>query len=152
MRICSGAGCLRVVPDNVRYCTECLTDKQTPAPNRWQVGKEDPIVRQYQSERWRRLTPIVLKRCPVCAECRQALSRVVDHNIPARLIVSVCRAERLFIDSWAGFYIAANLRGMCDACHNAKSLKEDGQDWREELDRILAPYRKQTKDLGVGAG
>jgi len=64
----------------------------------------------------------------------------------------VCRAERLFIDPWGGFYIMANLRGLCHACHNEKSKTEDAMDWRDELDRVLAPYRTKATGVPTGGG
>jgi hypothetical protein len=102
--------------------------------------------------RWNKgIRPRVMQRYPVCVDCHVSASQVADHNIPARLIVQVCRDEGLFpFDRWGGFYIMSNLRGRCHACHNAKSRVEDGQDWTDELARVLRPYRKQKKDRGGG--
>jgi 5-methylcytosine-specific restriction endonuclease McrA len=69
---------------------------------------------------------------------------VADHEIPARLVVAVCRAERLFpYDPMGGFYILENIRGRCHGCHNAKTKVEDGQDWSAALDALLMPFRKK---------
>ena len=79
----------------------------------------------------------------MCVDCKRNASAVADHEIPARLIVAVCRAEHLFpCDPWGGFYIVANLRGRCHACHNKKTRIEDGLDWTAQLDAVLAPYRR----------
>jgi 5-methylcytosine-specific restriction endonuclease McrA len=146
MRICSGAGCLRVIPEDRRYCDECVSEGARNKPSGAQrLAGGDEIMRQYKSPRWLKGTrPRALQRYPLCVDCRARPSQVVDHNIPARIIVAACQREGLFpFDSWAGFYITANLVGRCHSCHNKKTRVEDAQDWSEELDRVLAPYRRK---------
>ena len=143
MRICSGPGCLAKVPDDVRLCAECRGDRHVHKPPT-SMERNDPYQLQYISGRWKRLRHTVIQAYPVCAECKREPSRVADHNIPAKTIVAICRAEGLFpFDPWGGFYIRANLRGYCHGCHNVKTKTEDGRDWTEELDKILAPYRQR---------
>jgi 5-methylcytosine-specific restriction endonuclease McrA len=134
------------VPDDVRLCDECMGEKQhsTQAKTGWHRAQDDPILLQYSTPRWRKLRPRVMQLYPVCVGCGLSDSAVADHEIPARLIVAVCRAERLFpFDKWGGFYILSNLKGRCHGCHNAKSKVEDGQDWTAKLDEVLAPYRRK---------
>ena len=146
MRICSGAGCLRKVPDNTRFCDECAKDKaQNTKPTGAERAQDDAILREYTTPRCNKgLRPRALQRYPVCVDCKRALSQVADHEIPARLVVAECRKLGLFpMQRFPGFYIMENLRGRCHSCHNAKSKVEDGQDWTEELDRLLAPYKQR---------
>ena len=152
MRLCSGPGCGRAVPDDVRFCDECKTDNGglPEKPSGWDRAKDDPLLLQYQSKRWNKgVRPRVIQKYPVCVGCGRTASAVADHEVPARLIVAVCRAERLFpFDPWGGFYIMANLRGRCHSCHNSKSKTEDTDDWTVQLNEVLAPYRadKQRKE------
>jgi 5-methylcytosine-specific restriction endonuclease McrA len=155
VRICSGAGCLRAVPDDVRFCWECSSDKQTPQKRSgWQRGEDDPLLKQYSTPRWnKQIRPRVLLKYPTCIDCKRNASQVADHNIPARRIVAVCRAERLFpFDSYGGFYIMANLVGRCHGCHNKKTKTEDARDWTDELDKVLAPYRADRAKRLAGGG
>jgi 5-methylcytosine-specific restriction endonuclease McrA len=144
VRVCSGAGCLRVVPDKVRFCGECVTER---LPKQGNIrAREDEIQREYVTHRWNKgIRPRVLKQHPFCAVCDKRVSQVADHIIPAHLIVQVCRDLQLFpFDPMGGFYIMANLQGLCHSCHNAKTRVEDGQDWSAHLAKVLAPYIKHA--------
>ena len=148
MRICSGVGCGRITQEDTRYCAECAVEHKTDTPklSRWERAKTDPIMAQFSTSRWNKFRPQVLQRYPFCAVCKSQASKVADHKIPARLIVAVCNAERLFVfDTWAGFYLLANMQGLCHSCHNAKTRVEDSMDWTAELDAVLAPYRSERK-------
>jgi len=147
MRLCSGAGCGRAVPDNVRHCHECAAEHEhEQKKTRVERGATDPIMLQYGTARWQKFRRVALARFPFC-ECK-AVAVVADHNIPARLIVEAVRAARLFpFDEWAGFYVLDNIRGRCHSCHNAKTRTEDSMDWTDELARILSKYR--TKSCGL---
>jgi 5-methylcytosine-specific restriction endonuclease McrA len=151
------------VPDSIRFCEEC-----TPIPAEADGMREhqpanraapstsgglklsgnqralvDEFQAEYQKPRWRKgVRPRALQLYPLCVDCNEKLSEVVDHNIPARIIVAICRAERLFLDPMGGFYIMANLRGRCHKCHNAKTKIEEGQDWSAELELVLGKFRK----------
>ena len=148
MRLCSAPGCGRAIPDGQRFCDECANDPQV-APKRtgWARGQGDEILLLYRLPRWNQgLRPRVLQRYPVCVDCQINSSEVADHEIPARLIVRVCQEEKLFpFDRWGGFYIMANLRGRCHACHNKKGKTEDAKDWTEQLNVVLAPYRRDKR-------
>lgn len=152
MRICSGPGCLRAVRDDVRFCDECATEHKQDRPSGAQRASADEILRQYSLPRWNKgIRPRVLQRYPFCVDCGINPSTVADHDIPARLIVRVCRAERIFpFDPWGGFYIMSNLKGRCHSCHNAKTKVEDAQDWTAELERVLGPYRTKDEHCDTG--
>ena len=154
VRICSGPGCLRVVGNDTRYCAECspymgtYTGKMTGA----QRAEQDAILRQYSLPRWNKgIRPRILQRYPYCVDCGIRASAVVDHDIPARLIVKACKDEGLFpFDPWGGFYIMSNLKGRCHSCHNAKTKTEDTLDWTAQLDVVLAPYRTIHNTIAGG--
>jgi len=134
-----------------RFCDECR--REAPQLGKPYTGaqraEQDHIFKLYSCPRWNKgLRPRVLQRYPICVDCKAAPSAVADHNIPARLICSVAKAEKLFLDPWGGFFIMENLVGRCHACHNKKGRTEDIQDWQEELDRVLAPYRKGKQSRG----
>lgn len=142
MRICSGPGCMGICAEYMRYCPECAKDKPEGAKLTGAArARDDEYEPLYQGSRWRKgVRPRVLQRYPFCVDCG-ALSTVADHNIPARIIVPICQAERLFLDPMGGFYILSNLRGRCHTCHNKKTRTEDTQDWSDELTKVLTPYR-----------
>jgi 5-methylcytosine-specific restriction endonuclease McrA len=164
MRICSGAGCTRTVPDTVTFCHEC-TPKPVPsdgirenvpagkaAPSsrdgRKLTGQErgytDEIAAAYSADpTWRKVTrPQTLQRFPFCAICKREVSRVADHIIPARIVVAACRAERMFpMEKLPGFNIRENTQGLCHGCHNEKTASEAGKDYAAELETLLAKFR-----------
>jgi hypothetical protein len=155
MRICSGPGCLRAVPDDVRFCDECRVEHNvTPHAPRTRVerGRTDPMMLEYGTKRWQTVRRIALLKQPYCIGWRmtcQALSVVGDHNIPARTIVPVCRALGLFpMSRFPGFYVASNIVGLCHACHNRKTLVEDKCDWTEALVTTVSTYLSSVKDAG----
>ena len=141
MRLCSGPGCMRAVPNDTRYCDACKQEHPSTCKSRWERSKTDPIMAQYGTPRWVRFRYPVIQMCPFCYVCKTKPSVVADHNIPARLIVAVCRELHLFpFDPWGGFYIRANMVGLCHSCHNKKTKTEDEADWLDELVRVLAKY------------
>lgn len=148
MRICSGPGCYAKVPEDVRFCDECKPDSK-PERERVKRSTSDPILQEYWTTRWQKLRAKAKQMHPFCAgfrgECNE-LSRVVDHNIPARLMSKVCKALGLFpLERFPGFYLLPNLVGLCHRCHNKKSLVEDGMDWSAALVLLLSNYL--TKEL-----
>lgn len=68
----------------------------------------------YSSPRWKELRARVLKEEPVCRVCGERASTEVDHVEPAS------KRPDLFFDR-------ANVRGICEPCHKAKSSSEGGQ-------------------------
>jgi 5-methylcytosine-specific restriction endonuclease McrA len=163
MRICSGAGCTRAVQDSVTFCDECKPVKADSDGIRENVpaGKAGPSYRNgvklsgdqraiadefqhgYTDPTWRKVTrPWALQRFPFCAVCSGAVSAVVDHIIPVRIVVAACRAERMFpLEKLPGFNIRENLQGLCHSCHNEKTASEAGKDYAAELETLLAKYR-----------
>ena len=140
MRICSGSGCLRSVPDDVRFCDECASERPAQQSDR----HLDPFQQQYKTARWVRFRKQVLIRHPFCAVCQRAPSRIADHIIPARVVVEAWRAERISWDMWAGFYILDNTHGLCHACHQAKTAAEPGKDWSAQLTALMARFKPKS--------
>jgi 5-methylcytosine-specific restriction endonuclease McrA len=124
MRICSGAGCLRAVPDDVRFCDECK-----PAP----IETDDIRVHTltdreryaflYSSARWTRLRALVLKAQPFCARCNKC-TEIVDHIVPAGIAIAQARDSGKYPAKYAGFFIRSNLQGLCRVCHYVKTLED----------------------------
>jgi len=138
MRICSEAGCLRTVPDDVRFCDECAS-KHTHKEDR---AANDAIMAQYRTARWQKFRLQVLRLHPFCARCPRPAT-VADHNVPARLIVRVAREGRWFpFDMWGGFYLLDNMVGLCGACNRAKAKTEDAEDWTYEIHLLTIKYTR----------
>jgi len=147
MRICSGPGCGRKVADDVRFCAECLEERggNDGRLSRVERAANDPIMLEYGGKRWQVVRRLGIKRFPFCPgfageNCNQ-VAVVGDHNIPARLLVRVCRALKLFpFEKWPGFYISANVIGLCHKHHNMKTRVEDSMDWREQCVVLLSRF------------
>jgi hypothetical protein len=136
MRLCSGAGCGRALPEDQKYCDECRAEYPTTVDR----AANDPIMAQYRTARWQKFRKPVLINHPFCRDC-PAPATVADHEIPARLILRVAREERWFpIDPWAGFYLAANMVGRCSRCNTVKAQTEDQKDWTQEIAMLRAKY------------
>lgn len=117
MRICSGAGCLRAVPDGVRLCAEC----SGPTKSHTYADRER-CAHLYRTSRWKTKSASVLRRDPICKLCDVAISEVADHRVPASEAVrQVQESGRWPLDPVAGFFLAANLQGLCRACHKRKT-------------------------------
>jgi 5-methylcytosine-specific restriction enzyme A len=78
----------------------------------------------YNSSRWiNDLRPAILRRDIICVVCKRRPSDTVDHKRDHR------GNEKLFYD-------AANLRGVCKPCHDAKTGSQHGVGERKEKHRF----------------
>lgn len=143
MRICSGFGCLRAVPDGVRWCPECTAERVPPIEDEVREHKPfDASVRVtsdaiadrnsyanlYSSRRWQALRATVVREQPMCAICRLRLTQIVDHIVPAGVVVTQAVASKKFpFDGVAGFFWRPNLQGLCRSCHAIKTLCDKGR-------------------------
>jgi hypothetical protein len=162
MRLCSSPGCGRKVPDSARFCNECQPSgsgggirEHHPAGRAAPSTRggvrlsgseralEDLIQREYMGRPWREVTrPRALRRTPACDDCKVALSQIVDHRIPARLVHAECIRRRLFpLQRIRGFHLLDNLTGLCHSCHNEKTAREAAQDWTDALESLLSRFR-----------
>jgi 5-methylcytosine-specific restriction endonuclease McrA len=150
MRICSGAGCLRTVPDDVRFCDECKP--QPKANDGLRVHTLTDRERYhflYHSRRWWEKTqPQALRRCPFCARCQAAISEIVDHIVPAGIaILQAQESGRWPLDKYAGFWLQSNLQGLCRDCHAKKTAEDKAHvgPWPSVVDAYdAAPKKKWT--------
>lgn len=123
MRICSGPGCLRAVPDDVRFCDECKPETVAADEIRQHSHSYDAeLDRLRKGQRWQRVRAIVIRRDPFCKRCELELSKLVDHIVPAREAIAQAQVSGLYPrDRYAGYYLVSNLQGLCYACHSKKT-------------------------------
>jgi 5-methylcytosine-specific restriction endonuclease McrA len=123
MRLCSGPGCGRAVPDNVRFCAECKSERQSNSDGIRAVQSDrERYGWIYTSERWvKYIRPKVLRRQPMCARCRTNLSQIVDHIVPIGVAIAQAQQSGKYLDKYAGAYLLSNLQGLCRVCHRAKT-------------------------------
>lgn len=128
MRICSGAGCLRAIPDERRYCDECnpIVAVQADDLRTHDNGYNAELDRLRKSPRWKNGTqPRILRRDPFCRRCDRRMSELVDHIVPAQIALVQAQQSGLYVvDKWAGYFIESNLQGLCRPCHGDKTLED----------------------------
>jgi 5-methylcytosine-specific restriction endonuclease McrA len=126
MRSCSGAGCLHVVPDDVRLSDECKLVVTTPDDIRVHTFTDrERYAFLYSGPRWQRTRVQVIKACPLCARCELRISEIADHIVPAGVVIEQVRASGLYrADKYAGFYFRSNLQGLCRNCHYIKTEED----------------------------
>ena len=129
MRLCSGAGCGRVVPDSVRFCEECRHERGR--------GTDDGIRSHSLADRERYqflyagnrfqdgIRPKILQRDPMCKRCGCSPSVIVDHIVPAgEAIRQAQESGRYPFSKYAGFFLMSNLQGVCRSCHALKTAED----------------------------
>jgi 5-methylcytosine-specific restriction protein A len=113
-RPCKWPGCPAIVIRGVGYCTAHQSRGQRQEVDRtrdYDAGRDPRAVAFYRSRAWLTIRRQVLSDDPVCAQCRIRFARAVDHVVP------------LLVD-WSRRLDRANLQGLCDPCHNAKTASE----------------------------
>lgn len=149
MRLCSGPGCLRAIPDALRFCDEC---KPTPTPpteddiKQHTSGYDAELDRLRKGPRWQRTRRAVVLRNPLCQRCELHITEEVDHIVPAREAIAQAQNSGRYIgDRYAGYYLKSNLQGLCRVCHRAKTLEEKAHTgpWPDVVAReAAAPKRR----------
>lgn len=128
MRICSGAGCGRAVPDNTRFCAECKPAKtddgirsHTPA-----TTDREQYAHLYAGNRFQDgIRPRILQHDPICKRCGIEPSCIVDHIVPAGEAIRQAQASgRYPFSPFAGFFLMSNLQGLCRSCHAIKTIED----------------------------
>lgn len=147
MRICSGAGCLRVVADDVRFCDECkpqVTDN-TDGIREHTLTDRERYAFLYSSAQWTRLRQLVIRSQPMCARCRARLSVIVDHIVPAGIAIVQARESGKYTGKYAGFYMRSNLQGLCRECHYRKTIEDKTHvgPWPNVVDLDALTAKKQ---------
>lgn len=149
MRICSGAGCLRTVPDDTRFCAECKPSRAADEIKTHTPGTtdRDRHAELYASNRFQDgIRPRVLQRDPFCKRCGSKPSVIADHIVPAgEAIRQVRESGRFPLSRNAGFFLLSNLQGLCRSCHGFKTAEDkahQGQ-WPSVLEKEdTAPKKK----------
>jgi len=153
MRICSGAGCLRAVPDDVRFCDECRPHTRTSQTVQAEseirdhtTGYDAGLDKLRKCGRWQLLRARVVREEPFCVRCGLRPTEIVDHIVPALVAVQQARdSGRYPMDRYAGYYLRTNLQGLCRPCHGIKTLEDKAHvgPWTSVLEKEDAkPKRK----------
>jgi 5-methylcytosine-specific restriction endonuclease McrA len=151
MRLCSGAGCGRKIEDKERYCDECKAEHipHSDGDERKHVGVNGPYDEQLdklrKGPRWQKVRAIAIRRCPICARCQIRLSEIVDHIVPAWVVIEQARQSGLWpFDRWAGYYLLSNLQGMCRPCHAVKTAEDKAHvgPWPNAVEKGQAAPKK----------
>lgn len=93
------------------YCEKCLKPVDPTKPiDRHEHHREWKSL--YDQQRWRHpvrgLRALILRRDPVCMECKRRPSEIADH-------IQDHRGDQIL------FWSPKNLRGLCKLCHDAKT-------------------------------
>jgi 5-methylcytosine-specific restriction endonuclease McrA len=126
VRVCSGAGCLRAVPDDVRFCDEC---KPKPVDTTDEIRTHTLADREryaflYSSKRWTIVRNLVVRSQPMCARCQRKLTEIVDHVVPAGVAVTQAQESGKYLAKYEGFFLRSNLQGLCRSCHWTKTEED----------------------------
>lgn len=124
MRVCSGAGCLRAVRDDVRFCGK-PSAKTEDGIRTHSNAYDDQLDALRKSLRWQRLRARVIREQPMCARCDRHISEIGDHIVPAREAVAQVRASGRYPgDPHYGYFLRSNVQGLCRKCHYDKMLED----------------------------
>ena len=147
MRVCSGPGCLRAVPDDERFCDECKpTHRVEDGIRSHNLADRERYQFLYESNRFQDYCrPKTLKTFPFCARCGSAPSTICDHIVPAgEAVRQVKESGRFPFDLYAGFFLLSNLQGLCRVCHSIKTNEDKAHvgPWPSVLDKQDALPKK----------
>lgn len=149
MRICSGPGCLRAIPDGQRFCDECRADRPSDDIKSHTPGNTDRerYASLYGSKRFKMgIQPRVLQRDPLCKRCGCEASVIADHIVPAGEAIRQARESgRYPFDPNAGFFLMSNMQGLCRRCHGRKTVEDKAHvgPWPSVLEAEDAKPKKQ---------
>jgi 5-methylcytosine-specific restriction endonuclease McrA len=149
MRVCSGAGCLRAVPDDARYCAECRAERsdaaKTDGIKNHSTAYDAVLDGLRKGTRWQRVRALIVNRCPLCARCELSATAIIDHIVPAAIAIAQAQDSGHYpLDKYAGYYLVSNLQGLCRSCHGTKTLEDKAHvgPWPDVLAREAAAPRK----------
>jgi 5-methylcytosine-specific restriction endonuclease McrA len=140
MKLC-GRGCARAIPDDARCCDECAAERGLPVDGQREhrganvYGDELDALRK--GKRWQDRRAKVLRKDPMCADCKLTHADIVDHIVPAAEALRQVRESKRFpFDRNAGYYLISNLQGLCRSCHGKKTLRDQAHsgEWPSVLE------------------
>ena len=147
MRLCSGPGCGRAVPDNVRFCAECKPTHTDDGIRSHTYADRERYAFLYASNRFQDgIRPRILQRDPVCKRCGIEPSEICDHIVPAGEAIRQVRESRRFpLSPYAGFFRMSNLQGLCRHCHAIKTNEDKAHvgEWPSVLEKEDAQPKKE---------
>ena len=108
-KLCSFPNCTAYAEPNHIYCSEHL--KQSRARHIAFLNAKRSNESLYNTQRWRTLRALHLKKNPFCVMCGSRKNLSVDHIVGPR------GNEDLFFDE-------NNLQTLCHQCHAAKTAQE----------------------------
>jgi 5-methylcytosine-specific restriction endonuclease McrA len=131
----------------VRFCEECEAERAPqPTEDRTHSTSYDAKLDELRKgAKWQRVRNIAIKRCPLCARCKLAVSEIVDHVVPAREVIAQAQASGLFpYDKYAGYYLMTNLQGLCRPCHWIKTNEDKMHvgPWPDVMEKEAAAPKK----------
>ena len=124
MRICSGAGCLRKVREDVRFCDDCQPTRTASDIKIHSHAYDETLDNLRKGTRWQKLRATIVRRQPLCARCELSITEIVDHVVPAREAISQAQLSGRYIDKFAGYFLESNLQGLCRPCHWVKTNED----------------------------
>lgn len=104
LRPCNKVGCPNLTRD--RYC-----DEHNQLNNQYDKHRGTAAQRGYGAK-WRKARIAFLSQHPICLRCG-AIATVVDHIVPHKGDMGL-------------FWSMSNWQPLCKACHDRKTVKEDG--------------------------
>ncbi len=96
---CQQPGCPEFIDGHGAYCPQHRRHGNSK--------KTDPIYNTMKHRNWRKM---IIGRHPICCGCHERPSVIADHVLPL---------------SMGGDYSLENGQGLCQACHNRKTLMEN---------------------------
>jgi 5-methylcytosine-specific restriction protein A len=153
VRLCSGPGCRRAIPDGKRFCDECqpcavVSSDDIRAHSRNDGGYDAELKHLNKGTRWQGIRRRVVMKHPLCARCQERISEIVDHIVPAAEAIQQARdSGRYPCDKNAGYYLISNLQGLCRECHGKKTAEDKAHvgPWPSVVDaEDRAPKKRWT--------
>jgi len=129
MRLCSGPGCGRAVPEDIRFCDECKEERGVPVRSdgirNHSTAYDAELDALRKGTRWQSVRRRVLQRDPFCKRCERSVAEICDHIVPAGVAIAQAQASGRFPhDKWAGYFLRSNLQGLCRPCHYTKTIED----------------------------
>ena len=60
----------------------------------------------------------------MCDLCDSTFTEIMDHRIPAGVVILQAQESGRYTDKYAGFFFLSNLQGLCRRCHGLKTEED----------------------------